>query len=178
MGRNSSNVEFLRMFKDLVASDMRPGAFAEACGKAPGNMANYLRGRPVPQRRLLQSCLQHFFEWNVKEIMEIQPIPERPWELSTDPGIYIIYDSGAQVLYVGKATNLRAEVQQTLNRQIPVGLRLGNMLNSTAYPLIRDLAKYLSLYKVSSPRLRHNLEAMLLRVFVNQTHNTNVGNFI
>ena len=97
-------------------------------------------------------------------------------DVPTDAGIYVIYDSAGSVLYVGKATNLRAEVRQTLRRQIPVGVRLGPHLRKTR-PLIRDLAARLSLFAVPSSRVRHNLEALLLRVFVNQTHNTNIGTF-
>jgi hypothetical protein len=88
----------------------------------------------------------------------------------------VLYDSGAQVLYIGKATSLRSEVRQTLGRAVPVGLRIGPTLKKKR-PKIKDLATHLSLYQIDSPRLRHNTEVMLLRVFANQTHNTNIGNF-
>ena len=44
-------------------------------------------------------------------------------------------------------------------------------------PRIKDLARYLSMYEIENARLRHNIEALLLRVFINQTHNSNIGKF-
>ena len=70
----------------------------------------------------------------------------------------------------------RAEVRQALGRKIPVGIRVGPRLQ-VKKPKMRDLAHRLSLYEVASPRVRHNVEALLLRVFANQTHNSNKGNF-
>lgn len=42
---------------------------------------------------------------------------------------------------------------------------------------LRDIATHLSLYEIKSARIRHNIEALLLRVLVNQTHNQNIGKF-
>jgi hypothetical protein len=108
--------------------------------------------------------------------MEIERVPENLNSLPDTSGLYILYDSAGNVLYVGKATNFRTEVRQTLGRRIPVGLRFGSKLNKER-PYLRDVAKRLSLYGVESERVRHNLEVMFLRAIANQTHNSNIGRF-
>ena len=175
MVRQAQNVEFLNTLKTLSGHTSVSG-FAKACGKQASHMSNCLAGKLTPQAKFLKSCIVHLNEWAVDPKQEIQPIPANLNLLPATPGVYVIYDSGAQVLYIGKATSFRAEVKQTLSRNIPVGLRLGPSLKKMQ-PKIRDLATHLSLYKIDSPRLRHNTEVMLLRVFANQTHNSNIGNF-
>ncbi len=139
-------------------------------------MANYLLGASVPGKRVLASCLQHLHEWTVRPLKELQPIPQNLNSLPTSPGVYILYDSAGSVLYVGKATNFRGEVRQTLGRKIPVAIRFAPSLTKSK-PMIRTLATYISLYEISSSRARHNIEALLLRVVPNQTHNSNIGWF-
>ena len=175
MARQSKNVEFLNTLKELSGFE-KVSQFAKACGKHTANMVNYLQGKPVPQKRFLVGCLSHLHEWGVVPLMEVVPVPDNLNSLPTVPGIYILYDSGAQVLYIGKATSFRAEVRQTLGRQIPVGIRIGPKLKKVK-PKQQDLATHLSLYQIDSPRVRHNIEVLLLRVFANQTHNSNVGTF-
>lgn len=175
MPRQAKNVEFLNTLKVLSGHTTVSG-FAKACGKQTSHMSNCLSGRITPQAKFLKSCLIHLNEWAVAPKQEIQTIPKNLNSLPVEAGIYVLYDSGAQVLYIGKATSLRSEVRQTLGRAIPVGLRIGPTLKKKQ-PKIKDLATHLSLYQIDSPRLRHNTEVMLLRVFANQTHNTNIGNF-
>ena len=173
MPRKLKNVEFLQTLKDLSGHD-GVGAFARACGKQTPNMSNYLSGVSTPQTKVLKSCVTRLFEWAVTPRMEIEEIPDKLSSLPTIPGVYVIYDSGGQVLYIGIATSFRVEVRQTLGRKIPVGIRLGPKLNKKQHK-IKDLATHLSLYEIDSPRMRHNIEVLLLRVFANQTHNSNIG---
>ena len=91
--------------------------------------------------------------------------------------MYILYDSAATVLYIGQAESFRAEVWQTLDRNnILVGMRFGPDM-TTSKPVIRKLASYMSLYRIDSADLRHNIEALLIRVFINQVHNRRIGKF-
>ena len=173
-GRLPKNVEFMRTLRDLHGQSQ--GAFANACGKAAANMANYLSGALVPGKEVLASSLQHLYEWHVTPIMEVKPIPDNLNSLPTSAGIYVFYDSAGNVLYIGKAKNFRLEVRQTLGRKIPVPIRFGPQLTKSK-PKISTLAKLLSLYEVPSPRTRHNVEALLLRIIPNQTHNSNIGWF-
>lgn len=175
MARQSKNVEFLQSLKTLSGYS-RTAAFAKACGKQTTNMSSYLSGNSTPQNRVLKDCATSLFEWGVTPCMEVQKIPGRLRALPDNPGIYILYDSGGNVLYIGKATSFRTEIYQTLGRKVPVGIRLGPNLRRTQ-PKLKALATHLSLYEIESPRARHNIEALLLRVFANQTHNSNKGSF-
>ena len=125
---------------------------------------------------VLNSVISNLFGQEIQPLREVEPVPERQNDLPRSGGVYILYDSAGNVLYVGKATSFRTQVWQTLGRKIPVGMRFGpNMRKSR--PTIWDLATYMSLYKIENSRLRHNIEALLIRVFINQTHNSNIGKF-
>lgn len=174
MARNSFNTEVMNLLKEF--SGLSNGEFADACGKRRPNMCNYLRGTCVPGRRVLKSAMEHLYEWSIRPIKEVEPVPQDLKTLPTDSGIYIFYDSGGNVIYIGRANNLRFEVRQTLRRRIPVAIRVGPKLKKKR-PTMRELTQSLSLYAVTSPRLRHNLEVILLRIFANQTHNSNIGEF-
>jgi hypothetical protein len=173
-GRPASEVEFLRLLRELEGYS-QIAAFAKACGKAVPNMSNYLQGKVRPGRKVLRSCLQQLHEWSVQPLLEIAPMPKLS-ELPGAPGIYVLYDSGGNILYLGKAANLQGEVRQTLDRKIPRSIRFGPTMNKSQ-PKLSTLATHLSLYSVPSDRLRHNVEAMLLRIVANHTHNTNTGKF-
>jgi hypothetical protein len=171
-GRQSKEVEFLRTLRGLMG--MNQARFAKACGKKAPNMNRYLTGELQPGKKVLASCVRHVFEWAVQPLMEIERIPENLNDLPETSGLYILYDSAGSILYVGKATNFRAEVKQTLGRRLPVALRFGPTLGKKR-PFLRDVASRLSLYEILSSRLRHNVEAMFLRAVANQTHNSNIG---
>ncbi len=122
--------------------------------------------------------MRHVGEWQVTVVQEVKPVPKPLTVLPTTPGIYAIYDSSASLIYLGQALNLRAEVNQTLNRKTNFPVRRGPKLSEKARPKYKDLATFLSVYEVPSQRLRHNLEALLLRVFPNQSHNNKLGKFL
>ena len=62
--------------------------------------------------------------------------------------------------------------------RMPINVEFLNKLKAiSGVEQIWELATYLSLYEIESRRLRHNVEALLLRVFINQTHNSNIGHF-
>jgi excinuclease UvrABC nuclease subunit len=122
--------------------------------------------------------VQHLGEWQVIPIQEVKPIPKSPSTLPTSSGIYALYDSSASLIYLGQALNLREEIRQTPHRKANFHVRRGPQLSVKARPKYRDLVAFLSVYEVSSARLRHNLEALLLRVFPNQSHNNKLGKFL
>ena len=125
---------------------------------------------------VLNSAISNLFGEEIKPLREVESVPEERNDLPRSGGVYILYDSAGNVLYVGKATSFRDQVWHTLDRKIPVGMRFGpNMRKSR--PTIWDLATYMSLYEIENSRLRHNIEAFLIRVFINQTHNSNIGKF-
>lgn len=204
--KGEKEMPFLNELKDLLDVGTVT-EFAEMCGKRTTNMANYLNGVSTPGRSVLEDCLlnatlsrvfenspgyntrlgkkakrvkngvvSNVFGQEIQPLSEVEAIPNRRRDLPNWGGVYILYDSAANVLYVGKAASFRAEVWQTLDREIPVGMRFGPDMNE-ATPIIRALASYMSLYRIDNQRLRHNIEALLIRVFINQTHNRRIGRF-
>ena len=171
-GRPSKEVEFLRTLRSLMG--LSQAGFARACGKKQSNMSAYLSGKAQPGTKFLTSCVRHIFEWAVHPLMEIEGIPGNLNTLPKTSGLYILYDSVGNILYIGKAKNFRAEVRQTLKRRLPQGIRFGPNLQKKK-PFLREVAVRISLYQILSTRLRHNVEAIFLRAAANQTHNSNIG---
>jgi len=175
-GRKSKYREFLEVLKDFSGLDL--SEFAKACDMQYTNMTQYLGGSKKVGRRAAASALAHFREsWNVETFMEGELIPESLRELPVDPGVYVLYDSGGNVLYLGQAKNLQTEVRQALNRPANFAVRRGPKIALKTKPKYGALAERMSAYVVKSPKLRHNLEALLLRAFPNQSHNNKMGNF-
>jgi hypothetical protein len=176
-GRLPKHVEFVRLLADLFGYDSRGdyAPFAKRLGKSTPNVYSYYNGIKIPGRKVLLSALRHAFEWEVRAIAEVQPIDLR--SLTAQPGVYCLYDSSGSIIYVGQATNLKQEVRQALSRKMNFPVRRGPQLSKKAHPKYQEIALYLSAYEVPSPRMRHNLEALLLRSFPNQSHNNKMGNF-
>lgn len=124
---------------------------------------------------MLLPSLRHAFEWEVTTIVELRPLDEHLPNLSKDPGIYALYDSVGNLIYLGQAKNLKQEVTQTLHRKVNFAIRRGPNLSIKAKPKYKDVAKLLSAYSVPAQRMRHNLEALLLCLIPNQTHNNKMG---
>lgn len=176
-GRQAKHVEFIRLLADLLGFDSRGdyAPFAKRLGKSQTNVYSYFWGHKIPGKKVLISALRHAFEWEVRPIAEVEPIDLRT--LTSQPGVYCLYDSSGSIIYVGQATNLKKEVRQALGRRMNFPVRRGPQLSKKAHPKYQEIAHYLSAYEVPSPRMRHNLEALLLRAFPNQSHNNKMGNF-
>jgi hypothetical protein len=175
MPRKAQSVEFIQLLAQMLKQN--DVSFAKRIGKQPSNVSDYLSGKRKPTHKVLLSSVRHAFEWEVKALVEMGKVEKRAKELPPEPGIYALYDSAGHTLYVGQATNLKQEVAQTLQRKVNFIVRTGPNLSSKAKPKYKDLAVSLSAYSVVSSRMRHNLEAMLLRIFPNQTHNNKMGSF-
>lgn len=176
-GRAATGTEFIRLLRDIL--DLKPDAFARKIGKQRPNADAYLAGKTVPGKSALKTALRHAFEWEVTPLVEVQSVKERANLLPTDAGVYCLYDSSGSIIYVGQATNLKQEVAQTLQRRMNFPVRLGfPKLSKKEHRKYKAVTAYLSAYAVPSPRMRHNLEALMLRAFPNQSHNNKIGNFI
>jgi len=175
-GRKHKNVDFLNTLRSVCGYE-GVADFAKACGKKTTNMNRYLKGTLRPGESVLRTSVTHLGEWAVAPKLELEGLPDNLNTLPTEPGIYVLFDSGGQVLYLGKAANLRAEVRQTLNRSVSISIRFSPHLKKKHHPKIKTLTSHISVYVVPSSRLRHNLEALLLRTMANQTHNQNFGKF-
>jgi Nuclease subunit of the excinuclease complex len=111
-GRRVRNADFLETLEEISGHET-VASFARACGKQTQNMSRYLRGTLRPGTNVIKSSAERLYGWQVRLLSQVQPIPTRMRDIPTDAGIYVIYDSAGNVLYLGKATNLRAEVRQT-----------------------------------------------------------------
>lgn len=174
-GRMPKYRKFLHTLSEIL--ELEGAAFAKAIGKKYTNVSQYLSGSKKVGPRTLKSALYHLGEWEVKPLLEAQPKPENLATIPQSPGIYALYDSSASILYVGQAKRLRAEITQTLNRKTNFPIRSGPQLTKKHHPKYKDITTRISVYEVPSARLRHNLEALLLRVFPNQSHNNKLGKF-
>jgi len=174
-GRKPQKVEFFQVLSDLLG--LSGGALAKRVGKKAANVSAYLSGAKIPQKKVLLGATRHAFEWDVIPLVEVRELESHQRSVRPVPGIYALFDSSASVLYLGQATNLKAELNQTLNRPCNFPVRRGPNLSKKAKPKYKEIATHLSAYQVESARLRHNLEALLLRFFPNQSHNNKGGNF-
>lgn len=175
-GRKTKYREFLQTLKDMTG--LTGAAFAKACGKQATNMSSYLSGTKKVSQTTARSAIAHLRDsWPVEKVLEVQPIPRPLTGLTTKPGVYALYGSAGDVLYVGQAKNLRAEVSQTLNRKVNFALRRGPTISKKAHPKYREVAVRMSAYVVEPPKLRHNLEALMLRIYLNEAHNNKMGSF-
>ena len=175
MPRRGKYREFLHTLGDIV--DLHGAALARAVGKEPSNVSQYLSGTKKVGKRTLCGAVYHLGEWQVRPLLELRPLPRPLTSIPQTPGIYSFYDSSASLIYVGQALQLRAEITSALNRATNFPIRRGPRLSLKAYPRYRDITQYISVYEVPSQRLRHNLEALLLRIFPNQSHNNKLGTF-
>jgi hypothetical protein len=175
-GRKPKYQEFLQTLSDVTG--LTGAAFAKACGKQATNMSSYLIGSKKVSQSTARSAITHLRDsWPVKKLLEADVIPKPLTGLTTDPGVYALYGSAGDVLYVGQATNLRAEVTQTLNRTVNFTLRRGPKISKKAHPKYKEVAVRMSAYIIEPPKLRHNLEALLLRIYLNEAHNNKMGSF-
>ena len=175
-GRLNIQIEFFRLLAKILECEQSYPQFANRIGKKTPNVHTYYNGGSVPGLRFLRSAMRHAFEWEVTPVLEVQPISETK-QLTTEPGVYCLYDSSGSVIYVGQATNLKQEVGQALQRKMNFPVRSGPKLSKKTHPKYKTVTTHLSAYAVASPRMRHNLEALLLRTFPNQSHNNKMGNF-
>ncbi len=175
-GRKPQKVEFFQILSDLLG--LSGGELAKRVGRKAANVSAYLSGAKIPQKKVLLGATRHAFEWSVTPLVEVRELESHLESIRSVPGIYALFDSSASLLYLGQATNLKAELSQTLNRPCNFPVRRGPNLSKKAKPKYKEIATHLSAYQVDSKRLRHNLEALLLRFFPNQSHNNKGGNFI
>ncbi|MCF8032402.1 MAG: hypothetical protein K9K66_05880 [Desulfarculaceae bacterium] len=178
-GRKIKGVEFINSLRDMFGYKYRAKKdFAQACGRKTPNITNYLSGTSVPGEKVLKACTQAIAiraVWeSVEPLVEIGPIPLQQKDIPKKAGVYILFDAEGNAKYIGKAKNFYSEVWQTLNRQISVDVRLGDPLVNSK-PKLKEICHRYSLYKISDKVMRDKLEALLLRIFINHTHNMNIG---
>src|SRR3972149_1268594 len=158
MPKRNKYSRFLALMQESLGIGLAD--FAKSLGKKTTNVSQYLAGTKKPGKRVLSAGLRTFAEWRVTPILEVEPIPDPLTSIPQLPGIYALFDSGGNTLYVGQAKKLRTEINQTLNRKVNFVLRFSPALSRKQKPKYSRLAVRVSAYVVESKRLRHNLEAL------------------
>jgi len=111
----------------------------------------------------------------VVEGFDLAQGPPRHADLPNEPGIYALFDSAMRLIYYGKATSLYAEVRQTLSRHVSDVKPWTGTRDLT----FGEVAVYLSAFTIArgDATFRHDIEALGLRLFVNNTFNKNSASF-
>jgi len=173
-GRKTKNQEFLLTLKRVTDSNNR--RLGKLTGKKEANVSAYLGGAKPVGDSVLRSAMKHLSEWGVAEDQTMLPV-EKKGNIGAHPGIYLIYDSAGNCVYIGQASNLKTEVNLRLrSKKLRHGIWRSNPLRRKRHT-IEEVAAFVSTFRVDSPRLRHNLEALLLRAVINQTQNSKLGRF-
>jgi hypothetical protein len=176
MGRKRATIEYLDKLVEWAGGRAE---FLRRTGIHGPNLTAYLNASKSISWRRLQRATEQVFG----EPPAFVPVVEGH-NLHTEPsltmlprsgGLYGLFDSSMRLLYFGKATDLRAEVRQTLGRKVGEVKPWTGARNLT----FRDVAAYLSVYEIKrgDAKFRHDVEALGLRLFVNNTYNKNHGKF-
>jgi hypothetical protein len=178
MGRPSETLDHLARLVDWAGGR---AAFCEQTGIRQQNLSAYLNGTKRISWQRLESATRAIFGTPPAFVPALEMHDLKSGgapsvaEIGRNPGVYALFDSAYRVVYFGKATDLYAEIRQTLDRKVT---HVKSPLSAKAVKF-RDIAAYLSAYR--TPRgdvtFRHDLESLVLRVVRNSTFNKNFGHF-
>lgn len=146
---------------------------------------SWLSGNRKPQKSTVEYLIQCAFVPEFKviaEFVEFDPDKAIQTQLKTmlgehanDPGIYAFYDSMGNLIYLGKATKLIAEITSAINRTVHIAFPKG----VKSAPRIRtQIVKYLSAYDVGTVKWNDfpkHVESLILRIS-KPILNKNIGN--
>lgn len=154
-------------------------ALCLATGIKEPNLSAYLLGTKSITWRRLEKATRHVLGEPpaFKPLVEGHPASSGPPTLDKVPrvsGLYAFFDSAMRVIYFGKATDLYAEIRQTWERPVSTVRPWSNKKLR-----FKDVASYVSAYKIirGDASFRHDVEALALRVLLNNTFNKNRGKF-
>jgi hypothetical protein len=171
-GRRAATIEFLARLVEWAGGRQK---FCRLTAIHHGNLSDYLNGKKSITWKRLEAAARHVcgeppaFEplvegWD----LWTNGVPKRA-QLTTDAGVYALYDSAMRTIYFGKAGNLDFEIRQTLKRDAP-GVRHFTGHRKLKFEYV---AVYLSAYRIirGDADFRHDVEALGLKVLVNSTLN-------
>ena len=158
---------------------------ARISGYSKAQVDAWLSGKREPQKITIQYILQRIFipEFKViAEFAEFDPQAALQTQLkkllgqhTQDPGIYAFYDSMGNLIYLGKATRLIAEITAAINRTVHIAFPKG-VKNA---PKVRtQIVRYISAYDVGTVKWNDfpkHVEALILRIS-KPSLNKNIGN--
>ncbi len=176
MGRPAATREFLEKLIEWAGS---PAAFRQLTGIHASNLTDYRSGKKsIDWKRLRRAAAQVTGLPSFAKLVEVYDISgglPSVNDMPDVPGIYALYDYKKQPIYWGKATKLRAEIRQTLNRAIASKKAKGVYSGKT----FKDVSNFISAYSIqrSDADFRTDIEAIGLRVFRGFLLNANNGDF-
>ncbi len=197
-GQKTTTAELLAAVRDIYGVRSQAD-IASTFKVSQPTVGNWQAGRTYPHKSKIQNLLQHRARLRVNNFTEMYPIEpcrrgagwlidgdtqvRAQWrdEMEGMKGIYVFYDSGGSVTYVGKTnTCMFTEVEQRLKAKLPSSryhyyLEKGG--GQGKHLVQGEVARMISVYEVLDPDAIHNLEALLLRVFPNDHLNKNLGKF-
>jgi len=177
MPRKAAAIEHLERLVEWAGGEK---AFCNATGIKRPNLNAYLNGSKRITWDWLRKKTTILFGTppafiSVCEGMPIRNRALKASDIDDCSGVYALLDSAMKVIYFGKATNLRAEINQALSRKI-TEIRPWGGGNGLVFS---DVARYVSAYMItrSDKDFEHDVEALVLRLFVNNVYNKNRGKF-
>lgn len=143
-------------------------------GYTQQQLNQWTTGERTPQRQTIDYLIHKIFVPEFKVIVEFGEIDSAGEIRSqlrsllagheTNSGIYAFYDGMANLLYVGKATNLLDECYQTIRRDVPVNFPAGiKKKPEKRY----EVVKYISAYDVGASNwvdYPKHVESLILRI--------------
>jgi hypothetical protein len=178
MGRRSRNVELLETLIDWAGGQPE---FERLTKIRIGDQKHFLvANKTVAMKRLKRAASEVFKPPpppSFKALVERAAVPSSlPKYLSGTAGVYGLFASDGRLIYFGKATNLRAEIAQTLSRWTPKVLVQGTSKRQYKFS---ELAEYYSAYEVvgGDPKFRHDLESLVIRCIRSGSLNGVGGHF-
>jgi hypothetical protein len=150
------------------------GSVKKAAGYSENQIGDWLSGARCPQKQTIEFIIHTIFVPEFKVIVEFgelnstEPLLTQIRNLLSGheerPGIFAFYDSMANLLYVGKATNLLNECYSAIRRDVDIQFPSG-VKNR---PSLRyDIVKYISAYDVGDSiwvDLPRHVESLVLRI--------------
>ena len=177
MARKAGTVEYLER---LVGWAGGRTSFLRLTGISPPNLTSYLNGsKNITWDRLRKAASHVYGEppafipiFEGYDLASGLPTLD---EIGKVPGIYAFFDSAMKVIYFGKAASLYEEVRQTLKRKVAEVRPWTGAKDLT----FREITRYCSAYEIarSDASFRHDVEALGLRIMVNNTFNKNGATF-
>jgi hypothetical protein len=168
-----TRTEFLNYIVDEYYGGM-PEKASAASGYSVTQINSWLSGMRNPQKVTVEYLIQCAFVPEFKVIAEYADFDNRkPLQTQLkmmlgshagNPGIYAFYDPMGDLIYLGKATKLLAEISSAINRKVHISFPKGVV---SAPKLRTEIVKYISAYDVGSVKwtdFPKHVESLILRI--------------
>jgi len=200
-GRQEATDNLLRAVEHVLDASSNT-ELAEAFQVTNPSITHWKQGTSAPTVTSIKKLLRELAKVRIRKLAElapIEPLAKRGgWWIDRDSthrekwrrmlqgrkGVYLFYDSLGRVTYVGKTSaetnDLFKEIEQRLKTGELRGIHFGKnllRLNGKKKPRQGHIAKMLSVYEIMDIDSIHNIEALLIRAFMNTHFNNNLEKF-